>query len=342
MPTKRYGKSILAGRHPKSFKHADLNANLYQRIKDSNNRATAVKQGTRLRALVDDELLILSPPFISPLDSKTTSKMKPLDHHLSFTSDPAHASSSSFSSSLPSQSPSPSPSPRHSWKKTRLKAINININMKSNIRSNSSLNTKLPLAPIFAALDVNVVADVVAIAATEAKTDSEAGPVADADNTDFTKKKRVTVLSSELSTQPNKPLHFGMEISLEMHPNASPDCTTSSFLGCTYPDGDTVIKPEGSFRSGTGEFRGGFSVDADFGPTDVCIFKVVDLNDMKSSRNLHYGEGFWLRVCGGREEGTGPRGASWAQRRTTPSPFRLSSSTVRLTFSMLTRTTWVI
>jgi hypothetical protein len=134
-------------------------------------------------------------------------------------------------------------------------------------------------------------------------------------------------LLSELSPQPNLPLHFGMELSLQ-----SPTSDTPSFLACMHPHGTPRVLQHDAIRSGAGHYRGGQPPTTEKGPTDVAIFKVVDLNDQSSNRPVKYGsciklatpraqsltttqppsrynEAAWLVVVPGR----GTRGGHWSE-----------------------------
>ncbi|GMH66140.1 hypothetical protein TrST_g11445 [Triparma strigata] len=115
-------------------------------------------------------------------------------------------------------------------------------------------------------------------------------------------KARVTNLLDCLSSQPNAPLHYGMEVAIEAMTGVGEE---PMFLTCLHPNGETKVLPASKIRAGAGEFRGGVPPSVEFGPTDVCVFKVVDLTNLKSNKVVKFGEPFWLVVCIGRNKGRG-------------------------------------
>ncbi|GMI06236.1 hypothetical protein TrLO_g11973 [Triparma laevis f. longispina] len=115
-------------------------------------------------------------------------------------------------------------------------------------------------------------------------------------------KARVTNLLECLSSQSNAPLHYGMEVAIEA---MTGDGEEPMFLTCLHPNGATKVLPASSIRAGAGEFRGGVPPSIEFGPTDVCVFKIVDLRNLKSNKVIKFGEPFWLVVCIGRNKGRG-------------------------------------
>ena len=260
MPSYQYGKSVLAGRNPKSFKNSDVNESLYKKISQSNKRAKAVKQGIRLRCLVDDEESIdrereLRRDMVTPV--ATVKEMKPLVSFrrslLSFDPNPSTAHmTKAEASKITSLS-----SLVGARKKTfRLKKLTI----KAKSRRNETMKSSKRVTQIERLSKMNVSADVAEIAAAD-KEFMSAGAGAGSTVTAGTigvleKPKRVLRLSEELSKQPNKPLHFGMELALEnlcrgvdqiedgIIGSADGGVTDGSFLGCCHPSGDVFIKSE--------------------------------------------------------------------------------------------------
>lgn len=166
------------------------------------------------------------------------------------------------------------------------------------------------------------------IAMTKAKKEREKDPVVN--------------LVDALSTQPQAPLHFGMELSLcsnfadpQLRPlNSSSDPNESRFLTVSHPDGHTQVLRHSLIRAGAGEYRGGIDATQEKGPTDVAVFKVrrtssslswirifyrsnnnnalapdfaqiCNLNDMKMNRAVKYGEPVWFVVVPGKNKSGG-------------------------------------
>ena len=95
----------------------------------------------------------------------------------------------------------------------------------------------------------------------------------------------ITSLLTELSTQPDAPLHFNMELTLQSgNPAASEASESSEFLAFLHPHGTPAILPCGQIRAGAGEFRGGTTPTIEAGPTDVAVVKVVDLKEQGNGR----------------------------------------------------------
>jgi hypothetical protein len=105
-------------------------------------------------------------------------------------------------------------------------------------------------------------------------------------------KEAVVDLVEALSTQPNAPLHFGMELSLcsnfvdpKLRPiNSSSDPNEKRFLTVSHPDGHTQVLRHSLIRAGAGEYRGGIEATHDKGPTDVAVFKVRTTHSEKNLR----------------------------------------------------------